>query len=807
MAKDKQDTTVQNVTDEQFDTKGLLLDYLSNLKWVILSVVICLTVAYFYVATQIPIYTVSTSIYLNNDDAAPTNRIMDGIDGQSIYDMSSFIDETEIEIMKSRNNLVKIVDSLNLAYQYFNVGALRDKPMYKTSSVVAELDSVSLRNLKSPITVVVDKTDDGYTVNTKSRYAGEDEDLTVDVKKLPARIQLPQGMLTLKQSPFTKKFNGTVKIVISNPGNIAARLSSSLTIEFAKNSQSILQLAYNTTVIEEGDDVLRALVDYYNRQMIEDKNRSAIQTEAFIIDRLVMISGELKDVENRLKEYREANNIANLDVQTSANISNLNNTEAQLASVDAEREILNDIERAVVHQDQFQTLPTVSNNQAVSQSIDAYNKAVVNYQRALETRGAEHPQVERMQVDLNQQKAQIVSNIAAAKNDVAARRRGIVSLDNRSSGKLAVQPTIDKGLNEIFREQQVKVNIYTFLLQKREEIALQKTLATPTAQFIDNPTGAGPVSPKKGMCYGLGLLIGLIIPAVIIAIKRILFPVFKDKEELERLTNVPVIGEICASGQKETVCVGEGVSTPVAELFRLLRNNINFVASETDKKVILVTSSVSGEGKTFVAINLAMTYALMGKKVVLVGMDIRRPALSRICGFTNARGVTTYLSGQESNLDSLIMPSGFNHNLSILPAGPIPPNPNELLLSNNMLQMINRLRSEYDYVIVDSAPIGLVSDTFLIIPHTDVHLYVTRAGVSTRNGLKVMHDAVRSGRMAHPYIILNGVNVQGKAYIYKRYGRYGYSSNTYGYAYGKKRDNTKNLKSFFKKLFKKNSKI
>ncbi len=772
--------------EDSFDLAGLLLDFLTHWKWFVLSVIICLCCAYYYVSTIIPVYNVGASIYLNDETTTSNSSALFGTPN-GMGDMSNvYIDETEIEILKSKNNLVKIVDSLELAYSYYYVGKLRDVPVYRNSAVLAKLDSISLRNLSSPIEIYIDKEDTGYEVTTISRFNNAEEKKVTEVKKLPAKISISQGTITLSASPFTKKMDGTEKIVIENPGAVAGALSGALSIEYAKNSAAILNLAVNSTTAEQGRDILSVLIDFYNKQIIEDKNRSAIQTEAFILDRLGMISSELKDVESRLRDYRTSNNIVDLDAQTSMNLSQRSTTETQLASVDVEREILNEIESMVSRQDTYCQLPSITNNATVSQGIETYNQAVLNYDRARESMGADHPHIAELQTSLNRQKSQIISNINAAKRDINARRRSILSLDSRSSSQLAAQPTIDKGLNEIFREQQVKVNIYTYLLQKREEIALQKTLATPTAQFIDNPTIGGLVKPIRYIYMGVGLLIGLLIPALIIYLRRLLFPTFNDKEELQRVTSVPVIGEICANNSENDIVIDESVTSSIAELFRLLRNNINFTkGAKGDKKVVLITSSVSGEGKTFVASNLAMTYALTGKKTIIIGLDIRRPVLAHKFGFSNNTGVTTFLSGQETNIDALIHKSDKNPNLYVMSAGPVPPNPNELLLSDNTTKLFEQLREKFDCIIVDSAPIGLVSDTFLIVSHSDVQIYVARAGYSTKNGLKVLHEAINTNRLPNPYIVLNDVKVDGSAYVYRRYGQYGYySTNAYTYAYG-----------------------
>ncbi len=795
--------------DDAFDTTGLLLDFLANWKWFVLTVIICGAVAYYYCATIIPTYTVSASVYLN-DDSATKSKAVSMSDADPMLNMKTYIDETEIEILKSRNNLVKIVDSLGLAYNYYQVGHVRDIPIYKTQAVCAELDSASLRSLNAPLYVTIDKTDGGYRVHTESRVAGTIVETDDDIKALPHTLHLSTGSLVLSESAKHPELNYTEKIVIKNPTTIAGALSSSLRIEFAENAPTILRITLATPVIENGKDVINTLIDFYNRQILEDKNRSAMQTEAFILDRLVMISGELKDVEERLRDYREAHQISDIDAQTTMNLSQKSTAETQVAEINAQMAILDNLESSVKSQNDYsKPLPNVSEDQTITASIDRYNTMAAAYDKRSANLADDNPQLTESREKLAEQRALVLKNIATAKDGLRSRRSGIASIGGASASRLSAQPNIDKGLQEIFREQSVKVNIYTFLLQKREEIALQKTLATPTAQLIDNPLGSGPVAPNRMFIIGVGILIGLLIPGLVIFVRRLLLPNIKDQEDLERLTSVPIIGEICYDDAKETVVVGQNVASPIAELFRLLRNNINFASSGVNNKVILLTSAISGEGKTFVGLNLAITYALTGKRVIVIGLDIRRPVLARTCGLSNERGITTYLSGQEDDLNSLIFQSTFNDNLYVMPAGPIPPNPNELLMSDRMETVFETLRKEYDYIIVDTSPIGMISDTFLITRFSDIQIYVTRASFSSRKSLKVLHNAVNTKRLPHAYVLLNGVNMTSNSYIYRRYGHYGVDAKrTYGYGYGysetdhKHKPHSKHKGSLFSFLFK-----
>ena len=779
------DNLENRTSEEAFDTTGLLLAFLANWKWFVLSVFVCLVVAWFYIARQVPVYQVNASIYLSQDNSSQRNAFNVGQSTDPMVALKNYIDETELEVLKSKNNVIKIVDSLNLAYSYYKEGIFRDIPLYENNAIEASLDSASLRNLREPIQIDVSRNDDDtYRVKVATTYNGVEEKKDFDSAAMPLDIELSHGTLTLKKSPVTAPLESKEKIVIVSPRARAAQLSGSLNIEFAKNSDKIIRISYNTTVVKEGIDVINALLEFYNREIIEDKNRSAIQTEAFILDRLVMISGELRDVENRLQAYRQAHNITNIEAQTGLNLNLKSDYEKQMAENDAELNIIDEIERIVSSADTYETLPAAINNTTVSQIIEAYNRKVNQLNRTLEGSTPDNPLVRTMQDELSRDKARILQNLATTKRSIMARRSAIQNLESRSAGQLASTPTVDKGLQEIFREQSVKVNIYTFLLQRREEIALQKTLATNTARLIDDPVGGAPVSPRKMMIMAVAFIIGLLIPGLVIFIRRMLFPIFADQEELERITKVPVLGEICEtdSGSAADMVVGQNVSTPIAELFRLLRNNISFTRGGADARVILVTSTISGEGKTFVAANLAMTYALMGKRVVVIGLDLRRPMLAHRFGFSNRRGVTTYLSGQESNANELILKSKENDNLYVLPAGPLPPNPNELLMSANMGRLMTTLRNEFDYVIIDSAPIGVISDTFLITRYSDLQLYVTRAHYTSKTSLKTLQNAIDSNKFSSVYIVLNGVNIKSSSYQYRRYGQYG--SSTYGYGYG-----------------------
>lgn len=779
------------VIEENFDLTGLLLDYINNWKSFVLSLFICVGAAFCYIHTIVPTFRVGASVYLNDDNATKTSAISMSTDNP-MFDMKNMIDETEIEILKSRNSLLKVVDTLQLSYNYFRVGKWRDFPVYQDNPLKARMDSALLSDLQDPLQIDIDKSSKGE-FEIKIKY-GEDYKATAKLPKLPGTITTPAGEVHLAPNgDYYNTFEGTQRIRIMRPTRVAAKLAANLDVHYAENAITIVNFEYVTPLPDLGNDILKMIIYFYNKQIIEDKNRSAIQTEEFIQARLKDIQDELKGVEENLRDYRERHNIFDQDAQISMSLAQQRATETGINDVMSNERMVNELLNEVnsleisAQNSELYHLPTgVVQNAAVNSAIENFNKRIDIYNNMRASMTEENEQIIKQISSLRDQKANIVRALDAARRQLGEQRRSMAAIESRSHSQLASQPTVDKGLQEIFRDQSVKANIYTFLLQKREEIALQKTLATPTAQFIDNPSVIVQVEPQAVKIYLISLIVGLLIPALLIFLRRKIFPKFKDKEDLTRITKVPIVGEICeAETANSEIVIGDNISTSEAELFRLLRNNVNFARTGGEKKVILLTSAISGEGKTFVALNLAMTYALANKRVVVVGFDIRRPVLAHKLGLSNRVGVTSFLSDQVEDVNEIIFPTDLNPNLYAIPAGPIPPNPNELLMSDRMDELFNQLRQEFDYVIVDTAPIGMVSDSFLIIPHSDIQLFVTRASYSTRKGIHTLHEAINNGQITKAYIVLNGVNMRSRTYQYRRYGSY-QSGRQHSYGYGEK---------------------
>lgn len=791
--------------EESFDLMGLLLECLSKWKWFVLSVVVCLGLAWYVLAGKSPVYRVDAAIYLNSESSSVSSTFFQ--DQASIFDFKPEIDEAELMILKSRNNLLKVVDSLDLAYSYYTVRRFRDDIEYGENPIVAHLDSVSLHSLKSPITILCSRSDDGvYEFDIKSTLMKKEdgvvkpikEDKTVTATRLPVKIELSQGTLTLSPSPIGAQFTGKHKIVIANPYDVATGIAANMTVEFPQKSTTIVNISYSTLSPEQGEAVINTMIKVYNNSIAVEKNRSAMQTEAFIINRLALVESELTDAERDVESYRREHNIADIPAETSDALQRSSYADRELAEVEVRQRIANDVERIVASADNFSPLPQVIDDPNLNAVITNYNKKLAQRASLLEGGTESNPLIKNIDVELAHLKNEIYRGILNIRNSIEVQRNNIARQEGSANSRLSTVPSNERELFSRIRKQTVKENIYNYLLEKREEIAIQKTLTTPMARLVDDPNDEGVVSPNYKMFYLLALLLGLLIPALIIYLRRLFFPIIKEKSDVERITKIPVMGEIAEAPKDKNFVVARDDTSALAELFRLLRNNVQFVLGK-NKKVILVTSTLSGEGKTFVAANLSLAFALSGKKTVVVGLDIRRPFLAKRFHRSNEKGVTSFLAGQTDDAASLISQSDQNENLYILTAGPTPPNPNELLMSDRMDLLLDQLRRDFDIVIIDSAPIGVVSDSLLVSNKTDLQIYVTRAGFSTKKCIETLHDAVRTKRLLNPFIIVNGVNIHANAYLYKRYGKYGHYGKYSGYGYTHSHE--RKHRNFFQRLF------
>ncbi len=807
MENNQLNTNRQGVQQEEqnFDVTLFLLECLSHWKWFILSLFVVLGLAVFYTLRQVPTYNVQALVLMidkwsksESDVLTQSLGITSGV--ESIF--------TEMEIMRSRTIIKKVVEDLDLYVSYNSKGQLRNTPLYNNTPIVVRPDSTTdVNQLETTIDISVSKPTIDNFRNIKVVYTFEDEKkvLTFDEVSLPIKLHLPAvGTYIVEQVPGYDDNTDEILVEVNNPMNVAKTISKELKISQYDKNSLLLAVSYNTPVPKMGIDIMNRMVYYYNEDGVAEKNRAANNTELFINNRLVAIQKELNTVEQEVEQYRTQRGLTDLSSEAQMYLHQTGESDKERSELDVQLSLVEYVESYLSNPaNTYSPIPSLGIADAgLSSTINEYNKTVAEREKLLNTSSESNPIVQEYSQNILAVKANVLQGVASTRKSIELRKKDIGRQEEEIERKIRNVPQYERELTDIMRQQRIKENLFVFLLEKREENALTQTLAVGDARMIDEPTNAGIVAPQKSKIFFIAFVIALLIPGIIIFLKRMMFPSFYDKIELERLTSIPILAELPHNDEENNFFVVKEKSngTP-SELFRLLRNNIQFLFAASDKKVVMVTSSVSQEGKTFVSSNLAISFALTGKRVLLIGLDIRRPKAAHYFGLSNRVGIVNYLSGQERNIDNLIHPSKFN-NLDIMPGGPIPPNPNELLLKTSLDELFAELRKRYDYIVVDSAPVGLVSDSFLIDRVVDVNLFVTRAGYTSCNHVKALNGLVNTGRLKDAtYLCINDVDMTTRTYSYRRYG-YSYGTDTYGsYGYGDevKEPSSKGIFSFLRR--------
>ncbi|MBR6495224.1 MAG: polysaccharide biosynthesis tyrosine autokinase, partial [Prevotella sp.] len=625
------------------------------------------------------------------------------------------------------------------------------------------------------------------------------------ITKLPTSFQISAGTLTFTQNSITTADPGsTFKVQILSPKMASYGFAGRLGVSPSAKSNSIAQMVMTDPMPQRAADYLRQLVVCYNRQANEDKNEIAVNTEAFINSRLEKINAELGATEGELQAYKQSHGIVTLGMSGSAGFGGKEEYSKELHEANTQVALINSMNEAMIENTgSYKTLPTnIVNDAGASQMIAKYNELALERNRLLRSASETSPAVAPITAQMDELQNSIQASLDQTRKNYEIRRNSIAQQYNKYAAMAGATPEQERMLTQIGRQQDVKSGLYLMLLQKREENSISLAATVDKGKLIDTPVAGGQISPKRSMIFLTALMAGLAIPFLIL----VLLTFFRDKieghDDVVAITKLPILADVAVASDtaktKADIVVHENKNNQMEEVFRSMRTNLQFILKENEK-VILFTSSTSGEGKTFNAANLAVSFALLGKKVILLGLDIRKPRLSELFELDDHKhGITNLLVHDEPTWEMIqdqILPSGVNNNLDLLMAGPIPPNPTELLARASLENIINQIKEHYDYILIDSAPVGLVTDTLQIGRVADATVYVCRADYTPKEALAQVNSLSAEKKLPKMTIVLNGIDMSKKKYgyyygygrygkygRYGRYGRYGkYSSyNSYG---------------------------
>ena len=794
----------QESKEENIDIKELLFKYLIHWPWFVGAVVACLIAAWVYLYTSTPVYNISATVLIKDDKKGGSAGMLSGLESLGLDGMvsSSQNIDNEIEVLRSKTIVKEVVEDLGLYISYTDEDEFPSRNMYKTSPVQVSLTPQEADLLEEPMIVEMTLQPQG-SMDVNVKIAGNK--YQKHFEKLPAVFPTDKGTLaffltpdsvlsskrTLEETTASEKTTRNITATINKPLAVAKWCCKNMTIEPTSKTTSVAVISLKNSNVERGKDFINKLLEMYNINTNNDKNEVAQKTAEFINERISIISKELGSTEKDLESFKRGAGIT--DLTSDAQIALTGSAEYEKKRVENQTQInlLQDLQKYMQNEG-YEVLPSNIGLQDVNlaAAINRYNEVLVERKRLLRTSTENNPTIINLDTSISAMKENVQVSLDRVLRGLFITKADLDREANRYSRRISEAPGQEREFVSIARQQEIKAGLYLMLLQKREENAITLAATANNAKIIDDAIAdEAPVSPKGKMIYLIALVLGVGIPVGVIYLLELTKFKIEGRSDVEKLTSVPIVGDIPLTDEKQgAIAVFENQNNLMSETFRNIRTNLQFML-ENDKKVILVTSTVSGEGKSFISANLAISLSLLGKKVVIVGLDIRKPGLNKVFNIPRKEvGITQYLANPEKNLMDLVQLSDVSKNLYILPGGTVPPNPTELLARDGLDKAIETLKKNFDYVILDTAPVGMVTDTLLIGRVADLSVYVCRADYTHKNEYTLINELADKDKLPSLCTVINGLDLKrrkyGYYYGYGKYGKYYGYGKRYGYGYG-----------------------
>ena len=794
----------QESKEENIDVKELLFKYLIHWPWFVGAVVACLIAAWVYLHISTPVYNISATVLIKDDKKGGSAGMLSGLESLGLDGMisSSQNIDNEIEVLRSKTIAKEVVEDLGLYISYTDKDEFPSRNIYKTSPVQVSLTPQEADLLEKPMIVEMTLQSQGsMDVNVQI----DDEEYQKHFEKLPAVFPTDKGTLaffltpdsissskrTLEETTGSEKITRNITATISKPLTVAKWYCKNMTIEPTSKTTSVAVISLKNSNVQRGKDFINKLLEMYNINTNNDKNEVAQKTAEFINERIGIISKELGSTEKDLESFKRGAGIT--DLTSDAQIALTGSAEYEKKRVENQTQInlLQDLQK-YMQSEGYEVLPSNIGLQDLNlaAAINRYNEVLVERKRLLRTSTENNPTIINLDTSIHAMKENVQVSLDRVLRGLFITKADLDREANRYSRRISEAPGQEREFVSIARQQEIKAGLYLLLLQKREENAITLAATANNAKIIDDAIADdAPVSPKGRMIYLIALVLGVGIPVGVIYLLELTKFKIEGRSDVEKLTIVPIVGDIPLTDEKQgAIAVFENQNNLMSETFRNVRTNLQFMLGN-GKKVILVTSTVSGEGKSFISANLAISLSLLGKKVIIVGLDIRKPGLNKVFNIPRKEvGITQYLANPEKNLMDLVQPSDVSKNLYILLGGTVPPNPTELLARDGLDKAIETLKKSFDYVILDTAPVGMVTDTLLIGRVADLSVYVCRADYTHKNEYTLINELAENNKLPKLCTVINGLDLKrrkyGYYYGYGKYGKYYGYDKRYGYGYG-----------------------
>ena len=747
----------------------LITKYLPYWPIFLVAIVIGGALGFTYLRYTVPMYEAKATILIKDEKKGnEDSKLMESLDQIS----SKKIVENEIEILQSRSLMETAVDSVGLYAQIFESGKIHSVPAYTASPIVIKSPDPDSLQFVDKVYFTYNRARQMVTLNGKYEYP------------LKQVVNTPYGTLEFDPNPHYHPSSGPNRpfyFEISSPESVARGLLTNLKAEASGKLSSVIDLTFRDQNPDRAEDVLNALIRAYDQSSIDQKDQLAKNTLFFVDARLNAVAHDLDSIEKRVQQYKAGQGAVDVGVQGQLYLQNVSTNDQKLSEVNMQLGVLDQVEKFVTNKDNNSAIVPSSigvSDPMLSQLLEKLYNEQLDYERLKKTVGENNPTLVAIADEINKMRPNILQNIRSQQQNLIAARQNLYSTNNNYNGILQAVPQKERELLDITRQQATLNSIYQFLLQKKEESELAYASTVSDHQVVDNAqAGSDPVSPKPMMIYILSVVASMGVCFAIIVVKEALTGKVLYRHEVESRTSIPIIGEVAFDKSRTPLVIQAGRRSFIAEEFRKLRISLSFLGIDEHHKKILVTSGISGEGKSFIAANLAVSLSLTGKKVVIVDLDLNNPTIAKILNIEPQEGMSEYLKG-EKEPEEIIKRVKAHENLFFISSGSLPDSPTELLANGRIKEMLQYLDNIFDVVVIDTSPIVLVTDGYLLTGLCDATLYVVRHKYTPKMLIKRMDETNRINPIKNPAIIFNGVKVRG---FFKN--NYGYG---YDYVYGTK---------------------
>lgn len=780
--------------DDTTNIRAEIEKYLIHWKWFVLGGFLAVTIAFLYLRYVTPQFNASAVILIKDDKKSGASAELAVFEDLGLGTSGKNIDN-EIEIIKSRKIIGDVIKNLGLNISYFSNGRFKETEVYKNTAfqIVFNSKDKSFYELDTVITI--------SKVNESEFQLLSMEDEKISVHKFGENIISSLGNFkVVNLDPIQSAGNkeSTLRVVIKPLIKLIDAYKSKVNVSPVNKKSSVVTLSLTSAVKLKAENFLDSLVSSYNRDAVLDKNLVSQKTKTFIDDRLKLVKKDFDNVNLELKDYKTSNEVTNIEAESQLILASVDQVKNKIIDANIQLVLSNSLYNELLNNsDKNSLLPTNLGLEDVSiaTSIAQYNTLIQNRNRLLRTASEINPTVRNFTAQIAGIKYSLIKSLENSKKGIELTLEELNKEDQKIKARISGVPIQELEMGKIRLQQEITSGLYSYLLKKKEETDISLAVTVPNAKIIDKAYGSNiPVSPKRKIIYLAALLLGVIVPFIIIYLIHLLDTKIHNKSDVQENVSIPFLGDIPKSDEKSKIVINSGSRSSTAEAFRLIRTNLDFMLTNVSEKckTIFITSTTSGEGKSFISINTAASLALSGKKVLLMGMDLRAPKVTEYLGLPDRKGITNYITDDTLDFNSLIFNIDNIRNLDIISSGVIPPNPSELLMTKRVQHLFESIKEQYDYIIVDTAPVNLVTDTLLVAKYADMFMYVARANYLDKRLLTVPQSLYNDKRLPNMAMVLNDTDPK-RSYGYGGYGGYG------AYGYG----NDHNTKSWFKKMFSK----